>query len=103
MLCFILKQQPPEYRPMSMSHRRCLLRSRLTLLDDLDVSTVIDVLVQEECLPLDVAQDIQAERTVKAKRAALLNILPTRSDKAYDVFKEALKIGRQPWLAEQLH
>lgn len=75
---------------MDKKHRDLLRRNRLTLVQDLEVSQLLNYLFQENCLSENDLETIKAEPTRRIQAEKLLDILPRRGPQSFDVFCRAL-------------
>ncbi|XP_035699861.1 uncharacterized protein LOC118432409 [Branchiostoma floridae] len=91
-------------RPMSDSHRDLLRKKYVPLSRDLHPNHVIPYLYQEDVLTEEMKQRLDAipDEMRKKKSRLLLDMLPSRGDKAFDIFKTALDEGGFPFLAKLL-
>ena len=86
---------------MEAAHRKNLRLSRQKIVDDLDVSDVIDHLLENSIVDEEDYQRILAEKTRKARARSLLDLLAVRGPRAYPVFVAALQES-YCWLAAGL-
>ena len=86
---------------MEAAHRKNLRLSRQKIVDDLDVSDVIDHLLENSIVDEEDYQRILAEKTRKARARSLLDLLAVRGPRAYPVFVAALQESYS-WLAAGL-
>lgn len=75
---------------MDKKHRDLLRRNRLTLVQDLEVSQLLNYLFQENCLSENDLETIKAEQSRRIQAEKLLDILPRRGPQSFDVFCRAL-------------
>lgn len=75
---------------MDKKHRDLLRKNRISLVQDLEASQLLSYLYQEDILSENDRDSIKAEKTRGAKAEKLLDILPRRGKKAFDVFCQAL-------------
>ncbi|CAH3038790.1 unnamed protein product [Porites lobata] len=75
---------------MDKKHRDLLRKNRISLVQDLEATQLLSYLYQEDILSENDRDSIKAEKTRGAKAEKLLDILPRRGKKAFDVFCQAL-------------
>ena len=75
---------------MDKKHRDLLRKNRISLVQDLEATQLLSYLYQEDILSENDRDSIKAETTRGAKAEKLLDILPRRGKKAFDVFCQAL-------------
>lgn len=76
---------------MEKKHRDLLRRNRVTLVQDLEALRLLNYLFQEGTLSENDLDIVKAEKTRSDQAEKLLDILPRRGQKAFDVFCSALK------------
>ncbi|XP_054757904.1 uncharacterized protein LOC129264056 [Lytechinus pictus] len=76
---------------MTTKHREILLQVTPDLLNDLDADDIVPHLLADMIITSHDAAKVKAETTRRDKVSALLDIIPTRGDKAYGSFMECLK------------
>ena len=76
---------------MEKKHRDLLRRNRVTLVQDLEALRLLNYLFQEGTLSENDLDTVKAEKTRSAQAEKLLDILPRRGKKAFDVFCHALE------------
>nr|XP_054775420.1 uncharacterized protein LOC129283825 [Lytechinus pictus] len=76
---------------MTKKHREILLKVTPDLLNDLDAGDIVPHLLADDIIKRHDAEKVKAETTRRDKVSALLDIIPTRGDKAYGSFMECLK------------
>lgn len=75
---------------MDKKHRDLLRKNRISLVQDLEATQLLSYLYQEDILSENDRDSIKAEKTRGAKAEKLLDILPRRGKRAFDVFCQAL-------------
>ncbi|XP_078576043.1 uncharacterized protein LOC144861846 isoform X1 [Branchiostoma floridae x Branchiostoma japonicum] len=82
-------------RPMSEHHKLILRHNRRIIVENLNVTSVLDYLFQEDVLTDEMMQTIGAipEQRTNERVRELLDILPSRGDRAFGVFCQALDNG----------
>lgn len=75
---------------MEKKHRELLRRNRVALVQDLDAKQLLNYIWQEGILTDNDVETIKVESTRNARAEKLLDIIPRRGPKAFDVFCEAL-------------
>lgn len=75
---------------MDKKHRDLLRKNRISLVQDLEATQLLSYLYQEDILSENDRDSIKAEKTRGAKSEKLLDILPRRGKRAFDVFCQAL-------------
>jgi len=75
---------------------------RIAIVDDLDVHTVLDHLVQNSIIVPEDYELICSKPVSKDRARLLLDILPTRGPNAFGVFVKALREAKYDWLADKL-
>ena len=75
---------------MDKKHRDLLRKNRISLVQDLEATQLLSYLYQEDILSENDRDSIKAEKTRGAKAEKLLDILPRRGKRAFDVFCHAL-------------
>lgn len=75
---------------MDKKHRDLLRKNRISLVQDLEATQLLNYLYQEDILSENDLDSIKAEKTRGVKAEKLLDILPRRGKKAFDVFCQAL-------------
>ena len=75
---------------MDKKHRELLRKNRLALVQDLEATQLLNYLFQEKCFSENDLDSIRVEPTPRAKAEKLLDTLPRRGPKAFDVFCRAL-------------
>lgn len=86
------------YEGMSQRCRCALQKSRMELLDDLDVKPATDYLLSKLILSPEDSQRILAKQLDCDNKRELLDILPQRGHNAYDEFCKFLNRPTQEWL-----
>lgn len=76
---------------MEKKHKELLRRNRVTLVQDLEALRLLNYLFQEGTLSENDLDTVKAEKTRSAQAEKLLDILPRRGQKAFDVFCRALE------------
>ncbi|CAH1243939.1 CRADD [Branchiostoma lanceolatum] len=91
-------------KPMSENHRELLKKKYVPLTRDLHANHVIPYLYQEGVLTEEMKERLDAipDEMRHKKSRLLLDLLPTRGDKAFEVFKTALDAFGFPFLAKLL-
>ena len=87
---------------MTQEHRNKLIRNRVALIQDLDAEAVLDHLIQGRVLTSEMAEEIQIQATRTRKAGGLLDMIPTRGDRAFALFCAALQETGQAHLAHLL-
>ncbi|CAH1265866.1 ANKK1 [Branchiostoma lanceolatum] len=79
--------------PMAMSerHRQLLTLNHRNILSDLHISIVIPALREKGVLTQDMEEEIRSCKTQNGMNRKLLDILPTRGQAAFYVFRQALR------------
>lgn len=75
---------------MDKKHKQLLRKNRITLAQDLEATQLLNYLFQEEGLSENDLESIKAEKTRRTQAEKLLDILPRRGPKAFDIFCRAL-------------
>lgn len=75
---------------MEKKHRDLLRKNRLALIQDLEATQLLNFLLQEGGLTESDVEIIKAQPTRTAKAEKLLDTLPRRGPKSFDVFYRAL-------------
>ncbi|XP_056445612.1 death domain-containing protein CRADD isoform X1 [Gadus chalcogrammus] len=76
---------------MDQAHREVLRKQRLYLSNQILVSdTIVQFLYQENILTASHVEEIESQNTSKRKTLSLLDVLPTRGPRAFDLFMESL-------------
>ena len=78
---------------MEKNHRHILLKTRLELVNDLDVNHISSYLYQEEILTEDDYESVTAEKTRKARAEFLLDTIPRKGPRAFGVFVKGLEVN----------
>ena len=86
---------------MQLKHHKVLLRNRVYLLEELELGNILHHLLQDVVINDDLYQQVEAEKTRKAKVTVLLDRLPRCGPKAFNSFIRALK-EHQPHVAQKL-
>ena len=86
---------------MEKAHRNNLRHCRQKIVEDLDVRDVLDILIENEILDEESHERILSEKTRRAQARSLLDTLPARGPKAYQVFLESLA-ENYSWLVEEI-
>ncbi|XP_041467663.1 uncharacterized protein LOC121418027 [Lytechinus variegatus] len=76
---------------MTTKHREILQKATPDLLNDLHADDIMPHLLADMIITSQDAAKINAKATPRDKVSALLDIIPTRGDKAYGSFMECLK------------
>ena len=76
---------------MEKKHKDLLRRNRVALVQDLEPTQLLNFLLQEDGgLSENDLETIKAQRTRRAQAEKLLDILPRRGPKSFDIFCRAL-------------
>lgn len=75
---------------MDKKHRQLLRENRVTLVKDLEPKQLLSYLYQEEIFSEEDGEIVKAEATRTSQAERLLEMLPRRGPKAFDVFCDAL-------------
>lgn len=75
---------------MDKKHKDLLRKNRMTLVEDLEATQLSNYLYQEGGITENDVETIKAKPTRRAQAEKLLDILPRRGPKAFDVFCRAL-------------
>lgn len=87
---------------MEPKHRELLRAQRLHLCEQLVVDdTIVQYLYQEDILTEGQVEEIQSQKSNKNKTLMLLNILPNRGPRAFNIFVQSLEQDF-PWIKEEL-
>ena len=86
---------------MHPHHQDVLIRKRVYILEELEPANILHRLLQDEIIKSDQYDDIDVDKTRKAKVTALLSILPHCGPKAFSSFISALK-DNQKHVAQEL-
>ncbi|CAH1252073.1 ANKRD1 [Branchiostoma lanceolatum] len=82
--------------PMSDGHKKILRSHHIKIIQDMQPKGVIDYLYQENVLDDQLQADVKAQSTRQDTNKKLLEIVPTRGDRAFFVFRHGLiKTGQQ--------
>lgn len=77
---------------MDATHKEILRKHRLNLSNQLLIGdTIVHFLYQENILTENHVEEIQAQITNQKKTLRLLDILPTRGPRAFDIFLQSLE------------
>ncbi|XP_039265443.2 caspase-2-like [Styela clava] len=87
---------------MDRLSKKILQKNRLLLARSLDISELLQYLVQEGILSDRMVEKIESKCTTFGKNVAFLNILPTRGPLAFEKLVTGLKETQQDYLAEAL-
>lgn len=91
----------PQLLHMDPAHIALLRTHRLELSGQLLVSdTIVPFLYQENILTLSQVEDIESQRTNRQKTLKLLDLLPSRGPRAFDVFLRSLE--EFSWVRDRL-
>ena len=77
---------------MEKAHRLTLRHCRQKIVEDLDVTDVLDSLIENEIVDEEQLETIQSRSTRAARVRCLLDTLPTRGPRAFQTFLGALKV-----------
>jgi len=75
---------------MQKKHKDLLRRNRVALVGDLEATRLLNYLFQEGAFSENDLDAIKTEKTRSAQAEKLLDILPRRGEKAFDIFYRAL-------------
>ena len=78
---------------MEKNHRKILRRCRQKIVDDLDVGVILDSLLENEILDEEQVEVVQGKATRAARARCLLDTLPARGPRAFQVFLQSLKVN----------
>ena len=78
-------------KPLSDERRRILRRIKRDLVRDMDADQVLLQMAAGDVFNATEEEKIKAKPTRSGKNEQLLEILPTKGAKAYEIFKEALQ------------
>ena len=79
------------YRPgMCVQHQEVLIKNREFLLEEIEPGDILQRLLQDFIIKPDTYEQIEVEKTRKAKVTVLLNILPHCGPNAFQSFMNAL-------------
>lgn len=95
-VCPFSKQQQD---PASDTQRDVLRLQRSRLIDDMDVLTVLDSLIEKNILDLYLCEKVEAGKTKRDKVRTLLSFISCTHSKAHETFLEILK-EKNWWLFE---
>ena len=87
---------------MLQEHRDMLRKNRLFLLDEMNPEPVVQRLYQQNMMSQIVLESIQALPTRYEKNAALVNYLPKRGPKVFQLFCRALSASGQYPLRQKI-
>ncbi|KAI8500693.1 RNA polymerase II sequence-specific DNA-binding transcription factor binding [Branchiostoma belcheri] len=88
--------------PMSDRHKDILRSHHTELIQDMQPNAVIDYLYQENVLDDQLQAEAKAQTTRHDTNKKLLEIVPTRGDRAFYVFRHGLIKTKQQHLADML-
>jgi transcription initiation factor IIE alpha subunit len=92
-----------DWQTMNPQHSTRLREMRVELVSNLDVRVVIDHLLQEGIITSDDYERIRRKEIRSDSVRELLDLLPTRGPRAFDVFVTALKTDKTySWLVDKL-
>ncbi|XP_030634187.1 death domain-containing protein CRADD [Chanos chanos] len=87
---------------MDTKHKALIRKYRLYLSNQLLVDdTIVQLLYQEDILTESQVEEIQTQNTSKKRALRLLDILPTRGPRAFEVFLKSLE-QEFPWVKEKI-
>lgn len=75
---------------MDKKHKDLLRKNRVALVEDLEATRLSNYLLQEGALSENDLESVKAEKTRTAQAEKLLDVLPRRGPKAFDIFCRAL-------------
>ena len=88
---------------MSVKHKTALISCRDRLVDDLEVSQILSPLYSRGVVDRHDKEAIEAKSTPSEKAEKLLDILPSKPDKAFDIFCDVLRNHKSEYLADVLN
>lgn len=91
-----------SYR-MDSRHKVAFLKARIKLLKDLDLSDLLEYLIQWGIISIEDSAKIKVNETQGGQAQCLLDILPRRGARAFEDFSRALLQTNQRHLQEALH
>uniref|UniRef100_A0A8C5WJB3 Death domain-containing protein n=1 Tax=Leptobrachium leishanense TaxID=445787 RepID=A0A8C5WJB3_9ANUR len=91
-----------DFRRMDNRHKQLLRHLRLSLSSEgLADGLVPQYLLQEDIITVNQLEEIRAQNTSQRRAMKLLDILPTRGPRAFDVFLSSLAL-EFPWVKEKI-
>ncbi|XP_060554327.1 uncharacterized protein LOC132715354 [Ruditapes philippinarum] len=83
-------------------YKRVLNRSLTRFVEDLDTTSILDLLLERDFLSYSQVRDIQELPLTSTRAREILSKVASRGEKGYRIFKKLLRESKQEHLAEYL-